>query len=221
MTPYDPYFPGHSDKHEVQGSSSYGCQTRDSQIISPRNPDRSGEDDGTSWTGETVFSIKRRPTRATNGLDELDTVCNGIYRMSTVSWVGPPTQGSHGTGKKFAFGMIAWETNDTDKSNAWHPTTTMEQSHPPDDATMGLNLIGPPPRNETPNPRPSQQIFFDGIYNGIKESEEYLGKSAIYFGKRFTFTGKFKCTRSAGAGDDDFGFLPNGGGYMPPHLEPP
>ncbi|KLJ07533.1 hypothetical protein EMPG_16985 [Blastomyces silverae] len=90
----------------------------------------------------------------------------------------------------------------------------MAQS-PPDDATLGLNLIAPPPGNETSNPHPPQQIFFDGIYNGIKESEEYLGKTAVYFGG-FSFTEKLNCARSAGSGDNGFGLVPNGGGYMPP-----
>ncbi|PGH03747.1 hypothetical protein GX51_03892 [Blastomyces parvus] len=229
----DPDLPGHSDKWKVKGSSGYGCQVRDSEIISPRNPDRSGEDDGTLWTGETVFNIKQRPINASNGLDGLDTVCSGIYRMPTVFWAGPPTQGSNGTGNKFALGMIAWETNDTDKSNAWHvyrpcPGEGSDEafllralvhynngSKPPDDATLGLNLIAPPPGNETSNPRPSQQIFFNGTYNGIKESDEYLGKAAVYLGS-FIFTEKLNCTSSASSGDDDFGLLANGGDSMPP-----
>ncbi|EQL33718.1 hypothetical protein BDFG_04254 [Blastomyces dermatitidis ATCC 26199] len=146
--PYDPDLPGHSDKHKENGSRGYGCQTRESEIISPRNPDR-----------------------ASNGLDGLDTVCSGIDRIPTVSWVGPPTQGSNGMGNKFAFVMIVGGRGRVEVKHSYsysgnQSTTAMEQSAPAD-ATLGLNLIAPPPGNETFNFYPSQQLFFNGIYNGI------------------------------------------------------
>ncbi|EER42233.1 conserved hypothetical protein [Histoplasma capsulatum var. duboisii H88] len=232
--PSHPDLPGHSDRSEVKGSSGYGCQTRDSEVVLPRNPKRAGEDDGTLWTGETVFDITRRPTRETNGSNGLDTVCSGVYRMPTVFWLGPSTQGSDGEDNKFGLGMITWETNDTDKADAWHVYRPClgaagrdrafllkglahydNSTEPPDDTTLGLNLVAPPPGNEaSAAPGPSGQLFFNGTYNGIKESKEYLGKAAVYLGE-LAFTEDLNCTSSAGSGGD-FEFLSYGGGTIRP-----
>jgi hypothetical protein len=167
----DPDLPGHSDKYEVKGSSGYGCQVRDSEVILSRDPDRSGEDDGTLWTGETVFKINRYTTEEDN---DPDVVCNGTFYMPTVFWIGPYMQGDDGMDNKFALGMLTWETNGTDKTDAWHvyrPCSDIDDpfdspfatafdlkaaAHysngtPPNDTTFGLSLIPPPPGSETLN----------------------------------------------------------------------
>ncbi|OAX84374.1 hypothetical protein ACJ72_01267 [Emergomyces africanus] len=227
--PKDPDLPGHSDKWELKGSSGYGCQTRDSEIVLPRNPKRDGEDDGTLWTGETVFKINQRPAREIN---KLDKACSGIYRMPTVFWIGPSTQGSDGKDNRFGLGMITWETNDTDKSNAWHVyrpclgTGTGKAflfkglvhydsaTTPPDDTTVGLNLVSAPRGNEISTSNSPLSISFNGVYNGVKEPDEYLGKSAIYLGG-FSFIDDLNCTSSSSS-VTDFGFLSHGSGEMRP-----
>lgn len=151
--------------------------------------------------------------------------------MLTVFWVGPSTQGSDGKDNKFGLGMITWETNDTDKSNAWHVyrpclgTGTGEAfplkglhydkaTKPPDDTTLGLNVVVPPSGNETSISYPSQRIFFNGIYNGIEESDEYPGKAAVHLGG-FSFIDDVNCTGSSRSGKD-YGLLSHGGGDMRP-----
>ncbi|KAL2362289.1 hypothetical protein RJZ56_004824 [Blastomyces dermatitidis] len=73
--PYDPDLPGHSDKHKENGSRGYGCQTRESEIISPINPDRSGGDDGTLWTGENCVQHQAAspPGRRMDSMDSMDS----------------------------------------------------------------------------------------------------------------------------------------------------
>ncbi|EDN09505.1 predicted protein [Histoplasma mississippiense (nom. inval.)] len=120
--------------------------------------------------------------------------------------LGPSTQGSDGEDNKFGLGMIIWETNDTDKADAWgvyrpclgpagrdrafllkglvHYDNSTE---PPDDTTLGLNL----------------------------ESKEYLGKAAVYLGE-LGFTEDLNWTAGSAGSEGDFGFLSYGGGTIRP-----
>lgn len=230
--PSRPKLPGHSDSYEVTGSSGFGCQARDSEVIPYRNPDRMDEDDGTLWTGETIVKTKRYPVGDDGGPD---FVCNGTFYLPTVFWIGPYLQGENGTDNKFGIGMIAWETNDTNKADAWHvyrpcgeiwddsppswdPYTIAldfmgavhySNATPPDDSTFGLRLIPPPPGNGSQTSS-SPQIFFNGTYNGIdKETDEYLGDFADTFGS-FSYDSDLNCTGNRDYLDLLWGDIPEG-----------
>lgn len=206
--------PGHSDKYTVAGSSGYGCQVADHEVMPWRTPDRSGEDDGSLWTGETVVKVGKYV--ADEG-EEPKTVCNGTFYLPTVAWIGPYLQGQNGDNGDFAFGMLAFETNDTDKSDAWHvyrPCDAVsgeedsDEWHPfdsafklktgvsysestvPGDSTVGLRLIS------RPQGRNNGTIFFNGTFNDIKDSGVYYGQgeSGIHFWS-FSSSDDLNCTR--------------------------
>lgn len=211
--------PGHSDKYTVPGSSGYGCQVADYEVIPWRTPDRSGEDDGSLWTGETVVKVGRYV--ADEGEDP-KTVCNGTFYLPTVAWIGPYLQGQNGENANFAFGMLAFETNDTDKWDAWHvyrpcdpvvddpgpdvwhPYDTAfklksgvhySESTVPDNATVGLRLITHPQggNNDTSS---SPQIYFKGTLNDNKDSKEYygMGEPGLHFWS-FSSSADLNCSR--------------------------
>lgn len=235
----DPDLPGHSDKYEVMGSSGFGCQARDSEVISERTPDRSGEDDGTLWTGETILHINR--SIAEEG-EDTQTVCNGTFYMPTLFWMGPYLQGEDGTDNNFAMGMIAFETNNTNKSDTWHvyrpcvpefdepndpPPGTYDpyntafelrgavhynsNAAPSDNTTIGLTLIPRPLGSEAPDSS-SPQIFFNGTFNGVKETKEYLAESGLDFGG-FSSNADLNCTRVSKSKDDGDDFDNPSGAY--------
>lgn len=234
--PSRPDLPGHSDRYEITGSSGYGCQARDAEVILYRDPDRSGEDDGTLWTGGTVINLTRYPL---NG-DERNTsvLCNGTYHLPTLFWIGPYTQGGDGTDNKFGLGMIAWETDSTNKSDTWHVYrpcgddvtsdgpfdiafgfkgavhyTNETTTALPEDSTFELALIPPPATmSETPMSS-SPQIFFNGTYNGVKETEEYLGTSPSDL-SGFHFVEKLNCYSHTNSNYPEV--LPGTSGDVPP-----
>lgn len=214
--------PGHSGRWNVIGPSGFGCQARDSEVIPHRTPDRKGEDDGTLWTGETILHISRLHAEDEGSPG---TVCNGTFYMPTLFWIGPYLQGENGTDGNFALGMLSFETNSTDKSDVWHvyrscldfddsidsspgtyqPYTSAfefkaaahynRNAKPPDNSTIGLNLVPRPPGSDAPKSS-SPQIFFNGTYNGVKESEEYFNSKGFdYFD--FSSRTELNCSRAS------------------------
>lgn len=228
-------YPGHSDLFYVTGSSGFGCQVADYEVIPFRNHERSGEDDGSLWTGETIVQINDRYYDKDG--EDAKIVCNGTYHLPTVFWIGPYLQGENGEDNNFAIGMLAFETNDTDKSDAWHvyrpclsdyidsdpppnvfaPSPSAfeimaavhySDSNPPsDNTTIGLSLISHPP-GSTVAESAFPQIYFNGTFNDIKEADDYFTDGGP--GPDFTFylEKNLTCTRPS---DDKFDWEPSAG----------
>ncbi|KAI9368855.1 hypothetical protein BJX61DRAFT_522061 [Aspergillus egyptiacus] len=196
-----PDLPGHSDRYDLTGSSGYGCQALDWEVIPPRDPDRSDEDDGTLWTGETAINVKRF-LLDDQGERDPSLSCTGSYNLPTLFWMGPYLQGEDGTDGMFTLGILAWETNSTDKSDTWHvyrpcPEEVVSDGYegPPDTAlslkgavrysndttttisknsnttSFDLGLSLPPPGVNPASSPP--QILFNGTYNGAKETNYF------------------------------------------------
>ncbi|KAL2865041.1 uncharacterized protein BJX67DRAFT_192393 [Aspergillus lucknowensis] len=217
--PNDEDLPGHSDQYQVTAPSGLGCQVADWEAIPWRNPDRSGTDDGSLWTGETTVHISRYTAEQNEGPK---TVCNGTFYLPTVLWIGPYLQGENGTGNNFALGMVAFETNSTDKSDVWHAYRPCTQDYldeePPADVWFpydsalefkaGVHYSDSSPGDNTTiglrlTPTSPGAVSFNGTFNDVKESEEYygMGESGLYF---FSFSSKtdLNCTRVAEGTDN-------------------
>ncbi|KAJ3495761.1 hypothetical protein NLG97_g3164 [Lecanicillium saksenae] len=216
--------PGHSDLYKIKGPSGFGCQVADWEVIPYRTPGRKGEDDGSLWTGETVVFV----SRATSDRGaQAKTVCTGNFRLATVFWLGPYLQGQNGTGGNVAMGLLAFETNSTNKLDAWQayrpcsppfesdPGVSQSsfkflagaqfgQGRPPSmNATFGLEMARPVKGNMTTEKHSSPSVlYFNGTLNEIKESHEYFGGSR-YGTDFFSFHSyeKLNCTKVA-EGDD-------------------
>ncbi|KAK2759780.1 hypothetical protein FQN54_002514 [Arachnomyces sp. PD_36] len=232
MSPRIDSFIGVADLYYVTGSSGFGCQVADHEVIPYRNHDRSGEDDGSLWTGETFVQISDRYYAKDS--DDVKIECSGTFHLPTVFWIGPYLQGEDGTNNNIAIGMLAFETNGTTKSDAWHayrpciseyldsdtsspgvwnPSPSAfeimagvhysDSTPPPDNTTIGLSLIPPPPgTNYTGFSSPG--IYFNGTFNDIKEADDYFTDGGP--GPDFTFhlETNLSCTRTSKEFDWEF-----------------
>lgn len=218
-------FPGHSDLYHVTGSSGFGCQVADHEVIPYRTPDRSGEDDGSLWTGETTARVGKRYYAKDS--EDAQISCNGTVHLPTIFWIGPYLQGENGANNNFAIGMLAFETNSTDKSDAWHvyrpcltdyirsdppddvfnPSPSAFQilagvhysnsTPPPDNTTIGLSLLPHAPGTEAAKPT-TPQIYFNGTFNDLKETKEYYSDGSSEPEFRFVLETDLNCTRLPG-----------------------
>lgn len=189
--------PGHSNLYEVTGSSGFGCQVADHELIPYRNPDWSGEDDGSLWMGETIVHVTDRYYSVES--EDTKIVCNGTFYLPTVFWVGPYFQGENGADNNFAIGMLAFETNSTDKSDAWHVyrpclSDYVDSDPPPDNTTIGLTLIPRPPGMEAAESS-SPQIYFNGTFNDLKETDDYYSDGPPNPEFKFHLETDLNCTR--------------------------